>query len=65
MLFGYFEETIPLSVRLFLRKSGGLTEIFECFIINVRTKRIFFCSEKTVKRIIKEVSVYAVTQRKG
>ena len=46
MLFGYFEETIPLSVRLFLRKSEGLTEIFECFIINIRTKRIFFCPEK-------------------
>ena len=27
MLFGYFEETIPLSVRLFLRKSDPLTEI--------------------------------------
>jgi len=26
MLFGYFEETIPLSVRLFLRKSGKLTK---------------------------------------
>ena len=25
MLFGYFEETIPLSVRLFLRKSDNLT----------------------------------------
>jgi len=25
MLFGYFEETIPLSVRLFLRKSEELT----------------------------------------
>ena len=24
MLFGYFEETVPLSVRLFLRKSGVL-----------------------------------------
>ena len=28
MLFGYFEETIPLSVRLFLRKSAILNQFF-------------------------------------
>ena len=34
MLFGYFEETIPLSVRLFLRKSAILTISAQLTIIN-------------------------------
>jgi len=38
MLFGYFEETIPLSVRLFLRKSGGLKRKGILIIINPSLK---------------------------